>query len=224
MSALDLSGQRFGRLLCLSMAGRSPSRCLVWLCQCDCGGLTEVPSSRLLSDHTQSCGCLQRESASKSGQARRTHGALTDDSALLGAYRTWAHMKGRCANPNESSFHNYGARGVRVVDKWLTFEGFWEDMGPTYQPGLTLDRIDNNGHYEPENCRWASRRTQCNNKRTNHLLAFRGQKQTLSEWGMLLGLNPRTIQSRLRAGWSAEKALTAPARRKTRKEVRVADA
>lgn len=121
-------------------------------------------------------------------------------------YHIWENMKSRCLNPKDSRYGDYGGRGITVCERWLVFENFLADMGEP-RAGLQLDREDNNGNYEPGNCRWATRSEQQNNRRTNHVITLKNCTQTLTEWCRELGLEFNTVSTRLRRGWSVERAL-----------------
>lgn len=123
-------------------------------------------------------------------------------------YNSWSGMKSRCSNPNLPLYKYYGGRGIKVCDKWCSFKGFWEDMGPTYKAGLSIDRIDNNGDYEPDNCRWATHKEQCNNRRSNTIIEIDGVTKTLAQWCDLSGLKRTTIiQRHFGLGWDFKRAL-----------------
>jgi len=132
---------------------------------------------------------------------------LFKDGKLPVLYRRWATMKGRCANPNHSRYRYYGGRGITICERWKSFLNFQSDMGPTFRPGLTLERLDNDGPYSPENCVWASWTKQQNNKRNSRRLTFRGETHTIAEWARLLKIRPGLIIGRLWNGFSVERAL-----------------
>lgn len=130
-------------------------------------------------------------------------------------YSTWANMVQRCTNPNNTHYDRYGGRGISVCERWRSFTLFLEDMGTTWKEGLTLDRWPNrNGNYEPENCRWATRRQQCRNTSFNHLFTLNGETLCLQEWADRLGVSYVCILWRLKRGWTVERALTQPSLRK----------
>lgn len=149
------------------------------------------------SGGARSCGCLRKEHPN----------SLKHGMSESREFRIWAEMHKRCTNPKFKSFAYYGGRGISVCDRWKRFENFFQDMGrcPT---DWTLDRIDVNGNYEPANCRWASRKTQSRNKRSNHLLNFNGKTQCISAWAEEIGMKRDTLKRRIYLGWSTERALT----------------
>lgn len=156
MSFNDLMGQRFNRLTAIGMIGRSKNGYIIWECFCDCGNMTNVTSDKLRNKHTQSCGCLRRDRAR---EKNTTHGKYYHR-----IYSIWRGILSRCNNPNHDAFSNYGGRGIQVCERWLKFENFFADMGDPPE-GLTIDRINVNGNYEPNNCRWATWSKQNLNKR-----------------------------------------------------------
>lgn len=205
-------GARFGRLEVLSVSeDGSPSR-TKWLCRCDCGADTVVRADALASGATQSCGCLQKELAAEK-LLKRT---LTHGDAASREHAIWRSMKNRCLNPKTPDFQWYGRRGIRVCDTWRnSYEAFVADMGRAPTPKHSIDRIDNDGDYSPENCRWATRREQGNNKRNNRKIEYGGQIYTLSELARKAGLKVTTLIMRLdQYHWPIEQAVEAPLRGK----------
>lgn len=213
----DLSGKRFGRIAVIKRAGSKKRPCgplALWLCRCDCGQSKIISGSRLQLG-TRSCGCLRREVTS---QRFSTHGK----SKTL-TYKTWSAMIDRCCNPNASIFKYYGAIGIMVCDRWRKFEAFLQDIGERPSLSHSIDRFPNGkGNYEPGNCRWATRKDQSRNQRTNHFLTFNGKTQCLTDWALEMGMQRRTLGKRLDYGMSVEEALTRPIdirrRRKAQKQ------
>ena len=162
---LHLMYKRFGRLWVTGFLKERKNGLLQWICQCDCGNEVVVRSADLQSKHTCSCGCLQKEAMSETGKANRTHGYSNGTGIRDITYTSWSHMKQRCLNSNRKTYKDYGGRGIVVCDRWLKFENFLEDMGEKSDKNLSLDRIDNDGNYEPSNCRWAMYEEQNQNRR-----------------------------------------------------------
>ena len=210
---LDLIGLRFGRLVAIERSTNSKSGKARWRCECDCGNGTVVLSTNLVRGLTLSCGCLSREITSKRFGTHRL-----SESRL---HETWSDMKKRCYNPNSKSFPTYGGRGITVCEEWKDdFQSFYKwAMANGYADDLTIDRIDVNGNYSPENCRWVDKLTQANNCRTNHYLTFNGKTQSIAEWARELGVSDSLIRQRIvTLGWSVERALTEPSRVKAYKK------
>jgi hypothetical protein len=162
MKPVDLTGQRFGRLVVKKLAGTQGTK-RTWLCQCECGRKLIVTGSNLRTGNTNSCGCLHREHAIERGRNSRTHGNWTNGRASP-TYRSWRSMHDRCKHPYMNGFEYYGGRGISVCDSWKYFETFLSDMGER-PAGHSLDRINPDGNYEPNNCRWATRLEQRHNRR-----------------------------------------------------------
>jgi len=200
---IDLTGQVFGRLTVMGF-----SHCKThayWHCSCKCGKVCIVRAPNLKSGNTVSCGCYNREIAKL---LATTHGM---SSSL--DYKIWQAMVQRCINHNSLDYKDYGGRGIVVCDSWLKFEAFYRDMGPRPSKDHSLDRIDNNGPYCKENCRWATKKEQGNNQRSNRLLTHNGDTRTMSEWSASIGIPYVTLQSRIVRGWDVDRALTEPVRK-----------
>ena len=198
---IDLTGQRFGRLVVLKRDGKDfPTK---WICKCDCGKECSVFAENLRRGHTTSCGCFRDENR---GNLKRTHGY-----SKTRIYGVWGKIKARCCNPNNPSFPRYGGRGITICDEWendpMAFinwayaNGYREDAeyGET-----TVDRIDNNKGYSPDNCRIADAQIQSNNRRSNKRITYNGETHTVAEWSRILNVNQQTLTSGLWSGMSFE--------------------
>jgi len=165
---IDLTNQKFNSLFVIKIHSERKNNETQWFCVCDCGNQSIVRSSYLRSGHTKSCGCLQTKHRQQPNIHTVKHNHCSKGKTTQ-TYTSWSAMKSRCYNANDEHFHNYGGRGIKVCDRWLdSFENFLADMGERPK-GMTLDRIDNNGNYEPENCRWADAPTQKHNSRQTKL-------------------------------------------------------
>lgn len=200
---IDMVGRVYGRLTVLEEREPDPKMGARWLCECRCGNRSVVVGKSLRGGLTKSCGCLAEELRSDNHSRYVKHG-------MHGTriYGIWVGMVQRTTKPNNQHYPNYGGRGIKICDRWRTFEGFYADMGPTYRDDLTIDRIDNDGPYSPENCRWATYAEQNRNRRDNVRVEWRGRDLLVAEWADLIGLNGRTIGERIRKGWSVDRALT----------------
>lgn len=203
-NAKDITGQRFGRLIALGPVEKLPNHIVVWLCRCDCGNLHHVRSANLNQHKVLSCGCLQSERAHDTFS---THGLSKHR-----LYDVWRSIVQRCTNPNNKGYKNYGGRGIAICDEWRhDFLAFYSYVSPLEyfgEQGYSLDRIDNNGHYEPGNVRWATRKEQLRNMRKNHTLSHNGKTQTVSAWAEELGVKRGKLQKRLNRGWPTDKVLS----------------
>lgn len=177
--APDLSGHRFGRLQVVCRAGSMLNGEAAWSCRCDCGAEVVVGTAHLTHGDTKSCGCLLHQTVH--GMARK--------GCQHALYKTWSRIKQRCGNPNNKHYKNYGGRGITVCERWMSFQSFYDDVSPSYAEGLTLDRIDNNKGYAPDNFRWATRKVQQNNRRTRAEIAADDIAQ---------GLTPKVYVKRVR--------------------------
>lgn len=207
----DLKNSKFGKLLVVEFMGYKNKRA-EWLCKCDCGNEICVPAHRLISGNTKSCGCYMRECVIKT---KTTHGGSKRKQKER-LYNIWNGMKNRCFNEKDKNYKNYGARGITVCQQWKEDYGLFRKwaMENGYNDNLTIDRISNNGNYEPSNCRWATREEQNNNTRQNHYIEYNGKVKTLSQWATYYGLTRSCLKGRIRKGWETEKALTTPQRNK----------
>ena len=197
----DLTGQCFGRLLVLERAadkttGAKPK--VMWRCRCDCGKEVVVWGSALTQGTTVSCGCKKR----KHGYAKKER-----------LYQTWGNMRRRCYDPANKRYAQYGGRGITICPEWDDYAAFraWA-LSAGYRDDLTIDRIDVDGNYCPENCRWATAAEQANNVTRNRLLTYQGKTMTMSEWAKEFGISYGAINHRVQRGWSMERIASTPVR------------
>lgn len=195
----DISGLRHGSLTAVVPLG-SDGRRTLWKVVCDCGRTQIISATEFMKGRTKSCGCLTKQMLS---EQMKTHGMSRHP-----AYAVWRSMCQRCLSPTHAAYPRYGGRGISVCSRWLMFAQFWEDMGATYQPGLTLERRDNNRSYSPENCVWATYKEQCNNKRNSIRFPTPTGALTISEAMAVSGLSRSTLYYRLKNKWPTEKLLS----------------
>jgi hypothetical protein len=205
MIRIDLTGHVFGRLTVVSFSHKDKSGHSCWHCKCECGKEIIVSFGQLKQGITRSCGCLRREMASiNNSKHGDSHGGK--QSRL---YRIWMGMRSRCNNPHSKDFYLYGKRGIAVCESWDAYENFrdWA-LSKGYNNKLSIDRVDSNLGYSPDNCRWVNNLIQANNKRNNLLITAFGETRTISDWGRVLGIRATTIRLRFHKGYSPEEALS----------------
>lgn len=202
----DLTGKRFGRLTVLARAGSDSGKNATWFCRCDCGNEVVVVGSNMRCGDTRSCGCLRREMQSRAASTHRE--------SKTRLYKVWAGIKSRCYNPNTDNYKYYGGRGIVMCEEWRDdFESFRDwSFANGYDPNArsqecTIDRIENDKPYCPENCRWANHLEQCNNQGKNKLFEHNGEIHTMAEWARSLGIKYTTLRARIRRGHTFEEAI-----------------
>ena len=212
----ELAGKRFGRLVVLADAPpqTSPSgrRTRMLQCLCDCGYEHVTHATSLRHGITRSCGCFQREL-----DHPRTHGESRSVGGAQGSieYTAWNRMRDRCTNPNNPSYSRYGGRGIKVCDRWSSYETFLSDMGRRPDDKQSIDRIDVNGNYAPENCRWADAVEQANHRRSSRFVVYRGEEMTVAGAVRAAGnvVKPYIAIGRLNSGWPIERAVEIAAKK-----------
>lgn len=199
----DLTGKKYGRLTVIKKDEEKSGRHIFWVCECSCGNTTTVRGDHIVSGRTRSCGCFKKENA------YHTHGE-----SKTRLFYIWSSMKERCNNPNNKRYNDYGGRGITISPEWQKYEDFrdWA-YSSGYDESLTLDRVDVNGNYEPNNCRWATMKEQQRNRRNNVYITLGGEEKLLVEWCEIYGLPYDRIRERIRRrGWSVERAFNTPIR------------
>lgn len=200
----DITGKRYGRLVVKSF-DHSDKRGAYWLCACDCGKSFVAYGYRLRCGKTKSCGCLQDEHRREG--FHRSHG-MTDTPL----YIIWCNMRARCCRKTSTEYYNYGGRGIKLCEAWFSFDAFAEwALSHGYADGLSIERIDVNGNYEPDNCKWIEPAQQSLNQRRSHFVTAFGKTQTIKEWADESGLKYDTIERRINQyGYTPEDAVTLP--------------
>ena len=196
----DFSLKDIGRLIAIGPVGLDKSMNVKWLCVCHCGKTVIKTTNKFYKNSHHSCGCINH---------KKSHGeAIRKNRSII--YTIWKGIISRCYYPKHKRFKDYGGRGITVDPRWrYSFSDFFKDMGDA-PLGHTLDRIDNDGPYSPQNCRWSTYKDQANNRRNNTIITFNGKHATLSEWAQITGIGRSTIAYRIKKGWEIEKALQTP--------------
>jgi len=215
---IDLTGQKFNKLNVLKIVGRAKNGRILWLCKCDCGNEKIVSGHDLKNGDTKSCGCLCNEIRIKNNKLYKTKHGHCKKEGNSRTYRIWRSMLDRCDNKNNIGYKNYGKRKIKVCYRWSNknpkgFENFLSDIGEIPN-GLTLDRINNDGNYKPNNCKLSTTKEQNRNMRTNINYTYSGKVQCRTDWAREYGMSYQTLGYRLDIlGWPLEKALTTPVRK-----------
>ena len=192
----DLTNQRFGRLIAIQPYGKTPNGNITWLCRCDCGNEHIAASGKLLQGKVKSCGCYAKVAK---GRNLVKHGLTVGGKPRI--FTVWNDMKARCLNPNNISFKHYGGRGITVCEEWLTFSNFYEwALANGYNDNLQIDRINNDGNYEPDNCRFVTRKQNIWNQPNTKIIACNGISLPLSEWARTLHCAKETIYKAIDKG------------------------
>ena len=199
----DLTGRRYGRYTVVKYAGRDKRNAPMWMCQCDCGNIKNVLGSSLTRGQTKSCGCYNKD------RVKETHTKHGQYKTRI--YSIYAGMIKRCRTKTIKSYKDYGGRGIKVCDEWLGKDGFinfynWS-MANGYSDNLSIDRINNDGNYEPSNCRWTDAKTQGNNTRWNRNITIDGETHTLSQWAEISNVSRDLIRDRIKRGWDVKEAI-----------------
>ena len=192
----DLTGNKYGRLTVIRRVPNMNGHTM-WLCKCECETEISVAARHLKSGDTRSCGCYRKEAMASHFMSKTR------------LYKIWSNMKTRCNNPQNKRYTDYGARGIRVCNEWNSnFDSFYNwSMSSGYSDSLTIDRINVNGNYEPDNCRWITKAEQNSNKRNTVFITYNGITETMAWWANKLNLYKATISKRHRKGWSDEECL-----------------
>lgn len=195
----DISGKIFGKLLVLKRSENNIPKLVRYICKCDCGNIREVSSSNLKYGHTKSCGCLAKTIHIKHHMYNHP------------IYKVYFSMKSRCHNKKNKRYKNYGGRGIVMCDEWKdSFEQFYKDMGPKPSPKHSIDRINNNGNYCKENCKWSTREQQDSNKTNNIFISHNGITKTITQWSKILNVSVQTLMKRHNNKWDDSKIIEAP--------------
>ena len=216
MRFIDLTGKTFGRLTVISRVVDKNSKATKWLCRCECGNECVVHAGSLRGGHTKSCGCLRVKACH---DVATTHGL-----SKTSLHGVWLNMRRRCLDVRCKSYKSYGGRGIGICEEWLDFKTFYEwATTHGYSKGLTLERVDVNGDYKPENCTWITKKQQARNKTTSRIIEIDGVSKCLAEWCDEYGIKYLTAYKRIcELGWEPKKALTTPPR-KINRQIKVGE-
>jgi hypothetical protein len=198
--AIDMMGKKYGQLLAISPAGRSDSsKNIIWVFKCSCGRLCEFSGYSVRSGKTIDCQLCSRE--------RLRLSSVDHGKSNSVEFRTWTDIQSRCHNPNATSYPRYGGRGIEVCARWRdSFSAFLEDMGPRPN-GMSIERNDNDKNYTPDNCRWATRTEQANNRKNNVIVTIDNESKTIAQWASHAGIKNGTMWYRVKAGYSGRRLL-----------------
>ncbi|MDD3229598.1 MAG: hypothetical protein PHE09_10320 [Oscillospiraceae bacterium] len=208
--AHDITGNRYGSLVALSRV-ENRGKDTAWLCLCDCGNKTVVKTPNLKNGHTKSCGCLKEKTSYRNNIK---HGLSQNNGHIAKLYKLWSGIKDRCLNINNPHYKEYGGRGILICEDWVSdYEAFhkWA-VSNGYKECLSIDRVNNNKGYSPDNCRFVTMTEQNRNKRNNITVEYRGRKMVLSELSEICGVNYKTLYKRVMSGWSVKDAAERPVR------------
>ena len=205
MRKINLTGRRFGRLTVIEEAGRDKFSRTLWKCECECGNEKIVPYGRLVRGDTRSCGCLAHDTTV---QRNLRHGD-SFRGKVERLYSIYNNIKTRCYNETDSHYERWGGRGIKMCDEWReSYDAFKEwALANGYEDNLTIERIDNDGDYCPENCKWITHKQQARNKRNNHFLTYNGERKCLGEWCEIYNIPRSTLWNRVDRGWTPEECL-----------------
>lgn len=216
MAIKDLTGKKFGRLTVIKLMGVGKDRYSLWFCECDCGNTKLAHAGRLRNGTLRSCGCLHSEQAKENYKHCIKHGL-----SQTRIYSIWKGMLERCENSKSKVYKHYGERGITICEEWKDIKTFYDwALNNGYKDNLEIDRIDNNGNYEPSNCKWSTRKEQTNNERRNIRVEINGEEHTLAQWAEKIGIVENTLQYRYHRGDRGER-LIRPVETKYRRKYNV---
>ena len=200
---IDRTGERYGQVIAIEYMGKRNNK-TYWKCKCDCGKVFVTSGQCLSNGHTKSCGCFKSKWISESHSIHgETEGRL---------HKIWSNMKSRCYNPKRPDYSYYGGKGIKVCKEWLDSYIVFREwaLNNGYKEDLTIDRIDSDKDYSPDNCRWANRLEQCLNQKRTRRFTYKGETKTASEWSVIYGVPSRALRGRMDKGWNMEDALLTP--------------